>query len=167
VNPPLAITLRPTSPFAAVAFGSFRTVRFLVATQSVLVPMAASAGVGSCGTVFHTKIARRPRRACNFMIPKGESAPAVFSIPIARSTFLPPRRFASRCKITPSAKALFRRACNGQRNSIRDLLRKLSPLIAWHYAFHELIKHGNGKSGVAMIGTPHHTLCDERATRRC
>jgi hypothetical protein len=32
--------------------------------------MAALAGVGSCGTVFHTKIARSTGRACNFMIPK-------------------------------------------------------------------------------------------------
>ena len=48
--------------------------------------MAALAGVGSYGIVFHTKIARSFRRACNFMIPKGECAPAVFSIPIARST---------------------------------------------------------------------------------
>jgi hypothetical protein len=53
------------------------------------------------------------------------------------------------------------------RSSVRDLLRKLSPLIAWHYALHELIKHGNCKCGVAMIGTPHHTLRDERAARRC
>jgi hypothetical protein len=48
--------------------------------------MAALAGVGSYGIVFHTKIVRSSRRACNFMIPKGECAPAVFSIPIARST---------------------------------------------------------------------------------
>src|SRR6202021_286857 len=48
-------------------------------------PMAALAGVGSYGIVFHTKIARSSRRACNFMTPKGECAPAVFSIPIARS----------------------------------------------------------------------------------
>jgi hypothetical protein len=51
--------------------------------------MAALAGVGSYGIVFHTKIARSSRRACNFMIPKGECAPAVFSIPIARSTLQP------------------------------------------------------------------------------
>ena len=51
--------------------------------------MAALAGVGSYGIVFHTKIARSSRRACNFMIPKGECAPAVFSIPIARSTLRP------------------------------------------------------------------------------
>ena len=50
-------------------------------------PMAALAGVGSYSIVFHTKIARSSRRACNFMIRKGECAPAVFSIPIARSTF--------------------------------------------------------------------------------
>ena len=50
--------------------------------------MAALAGVGSYGIVFRTKIVRSSRRACNFMIPKGECAPAVFSIPIARSTFL-------------------------------------------------------------------------------
>jgi hypothetical protein len=50
--------------------------------------MAALAGVGSYGIVFHTKIARSSRRACNFMIPKGECAPAVFSIPIARSNSL-------------------------------------------------------------------------------
>ena len=49
--------------------------------------MAALAGVGSYSIVFHTKIARSSRRACNFMIRKGECAPAVFSIPIARSTF--------------------------------------------------------------------------------
>jgi hypothetical protein len=68
--------------------------------------MAALAGVRSCGTVFHTKIARSPRRACNFMIPKGESAPAVFSIPIARSTFpLSPAmagfEFSARCEVWP------------------------------------------------------------------
>ena len=51
--------------------------------------MAALAGVGSYGAVFHTKTARSSRRACNFIIPKGECAPAIFSIPIARSTFLP------------------------------------------------------------------------------
>src|SRR5271156_2420860 len=50
-------------------------------------PMAALAVVGAYGVVFHTKIARSSRRTCNFMIPKGECAPAVFSIPIARSIF--------------------------------------------------------------------------------
>jgi hypothetical protein len=48
--------------------------------------MAALAGVGSYGIVFHTKIARSSGRACSFKISKGECAPAVFSIPIARST---------------------------------------------------------------------------------
>ena len=49
-------------------------------------PMVALTGAGSYGTVFHTKIGRNSRRACNFMIPSRSSAPAVFSILIARST---------------------------------------------------------------------------------
>jgi len=57
-------------------------------------PMVALAGVGSYGTVFHTKIARGSGRAYNVMIPKGWCAPAVFSIPIARSIF---RCLASPC----------------------------------------------------------------------
>jgi hypothetical protein len=40
--------------------------------------LAASAGVGSYGIAFHTKIARSAHRACNFMIPKSQCAPAVF-----------------------------------------------------------------------------------------
>jgi hypothetical protein len=48
--------------------------------------MAALAGVGSCGTVFHTKIARSTGRACNFMIPKRLVRSSGISIPIARST---------------------------------------------------------------------------------
>jgi hypothetical protein len=47
--------------------------------------MVAFAGIGSYGNVFHTKIARSSRRACNFVIPKDRWEPAVFSIPIARS----------------------------------------------------------------------------------
>ena len=40
--------------------------------------MAALAGVGSYGIVFHTKIARSSRRPCSFKNSKGECAPAVF-----------------------------------------------------------------------------------------
>jgi hypothetical protein len=64
--------------------------------------MAALAGVGSYGIVFHTKIARSSRRACNFMIPKGDCAPAVFSIPIARSIF---RCLAFPCVVLGCARA--------------------------------------------------------------
>jgi hypothetical protein len=51
--------------------------------------MVAFAGVGSYGNVLRTKIARSSRRACNFVILKDRWEPAVFSIPIARSTLQP------------------------------------------------------------------------------
>jgi hypothetical protein len=74
--------------------------------------MAALAGVGSYGIVFHTKIARSSRRACNFMIPKGECAPAVFSIPIARSTLRQ------------------RQATQGDRIGVNTLIRYVAPAVA-------------------------------------
>src|ERR1700722_10346793 len=62
-----------------------------------LSPIVALAGVGWYDGVFHTIIARGALRARNVMISKGWCAPAVFSIPITRSslqnraTFLEPR----------------------------------------------------------------------------
>jgi hypothetical protein len=75
--------------------------------------MAALAGVGSYGIVFHTKIVRSSRRACNFMIPKGECAPAVFSIPIARSTLQPSLANDSELDLDNFDDALQRRKVGG------------------------------------------------------
>ncbi len=65
-------------------------------------PMVALAGVGSYGTVFHTKIARGSGRAYNVMIPKCWCAPAVFSIPIARSILQPSLANASQDCVCPN-----------------------------------------------------------------